>query len=86
MKVNKGYNGRRRKIERRIAKMRDMFADGATFDELYQVFEPLTHLAGDIPADDPIHKAMCKALDLIHSTAYMEYEAEVVSEYWASVS
>jgi len=86
MKHYKGFNGRRRKVLRGYKRILALYNTGdAKFDDLWAVFEPMTMLCADIPADDPIHRTMYNAVNIINSLTYEEYRREVVAEYWASV-
>ncbi len=84
MKYNKGYNGARRKALRTLKRMQMLFDDGATYNELWTVYEPMYLAAGSIPRNDICQITLGKCIEMLHKTAYQEYEAEVVAEYWAS--
>ena len=83
MKYHKGHNGIKRKADRTLKRMSSAYSDGANFNELWAIFEPLEALRFSIPSDDLAQKPICQAMELLHKAANDGYEDEIIDGYWA---
>lgn len=85
MKYHKGYNGAYRKAQRAIKRMTELYRDGASFDDLWSIYEPLDKLRYEIPQVDRVQTLITQGESMLHAVAQWEYEQEVLADYWSSV-